>query len=72
MSLSLALAERGRGRTRLAQSDWVSPQQSAETLAKKAEADGLDFLVFGTRHPTEIGWRTFADRGRVAEGGMKQ
>src|SRR6476620_11876726 len=39
----------------LAQSDWVSPQQSAETLARKAEAFGFIVRVIDGHDPLEIG-----------------
>src|SRR5687768_10770712 len=38
----------------LAQSDWVSPQQSAEVLAKKAEAFGFIARVIDGHEPDEI------------------
>jgi transketolase len=38
----------------LAQSDWVSPQQSAETLAKKAEAFGFIARVIDGHDPEQI------------------
>ena len=38
----------------LAQSDWVSPQQSAETLAKKAEAFGFIARIIDGHDPDEI------------------
>jgi transketolase len=38
----------------LAQSDWVSPQQSAETLAKKAEAFGFIARVIDGHDPGQI------------------
>jgi transketolase len=38
----------------LAQSDWVSPQQSAETLAKKAEAFGFIARVIDGHDPEAI------------------
>src|SRR5688500_8555642 len=38
----------------LAQSDWVSPQQSAETLAKKAEAFGFIARVIDGHGPEQI------------------
>src|SRR3954466_9749266 len=38
----------------LAQSDWVSPQQSADTLAKKAEAFGFIARVIDGHDPKQI------------------
>ena len=38
----------------LAQSDWVSPQQSAETLAKKLEAFGFIVATINGHQPREI------------------
>src|SRR5436190_6600584 len=38
----------------LAQSDWVSPQQSAETLAKKAEAFGFIARIVDGHNPEQI------------------
>ncbi len=38
----------------LAQSDWVSPQQSAETLAKKAEAFGFIARIIDGHNPESI------------------
>src|SRR5688572_26572699 len=38
----------------LAQSDWVSPQQSAETLAKKAEAFGFIARIVDGHDPEQI------------------
>lgn len=38
----------------LAQSDWVSPQQSAETLAKKAEAYGFIARIIDGHDPKQI------------------
>src|SRR3954470_9114616 len=38
----------------LAQSDWVSPQQSAETLAKKAEAFGFIARVIDGHDPEQV------------------
>lgn len=38
----------------LAQSDWVSPQQSAETIAKKAEAYGFIARIIEGHCPTQI------------------
>src|SRR3954467_3272844 len=38
----------------LAQSDWVSPQQSAETIAKKAEAFGFIARVIDGHDPEQI------------------
>ena len=38
----------------LAQSDWVSPQQSAETLAKKAEAFGFIARVIDGHDPEQL------------------
>ncbi|HYO08067.1 MAG TPA: transketolase [Tepidisphaeraceae bacterium] len=64
----------------LAQSDWVSPQQSAETLAKKAEAfgfiarivDGHDpeklLRTFSELHVIQNGYRPFAVIARTIKG----
>src|SRR5213078_4301284 len=38
----------------LAQSDWVSPQQSAETLAKKAEAFGFIARIVDGHDPEQL------------------
>ena len=38
----------------LAQSDWVSPQQSADTLAKKAEAFGFITRIIDGHDPEQI------------------
>src|SRR4051794_32289397 len=38
----------------LAQSDWVSPQQSADTLAKKAEAFGFITRIINGHDPEQI------------------
>ncbi len=64
----------------LAQSDWVSPQQSAETLAKKAEAFGFIVRIvdghnpealskaFSELHVIQNGNRPFAVVARTVKG----
>lgn len=53
----------------LAQSDWVSPQQSAETLAKKLEAYNYIVAVINGHEPQEIG--DALNRLRVVQNGTR-
>jgi transketolase len=51
----------------LAQSDWVSPQQSAETLAKKAEAFGFIARIVDGHDPEKL-LRTFSELNVIKNG----
>ncbi|HEV2296036.1 MAG TPA: transketolase [Tepidisphaeraceae bacterium] len=51
----------------LAQSDWVSPQQSAETLAKKAEAFGFIARIVDGHDPEKL-LRTFNELNVIKNG----
>jgi transketolase len=53
----------------LAQSDWVSAQQSAETLAKKAEAFGFTVRVIDGHNPLAI--RSALDELHVVKNGHR-
>ncbi|MDQ3441253.1 MAG: transketolase [Planctomycetota bacterium] len=51
----------------LAQSDWVSPQQSAETLAKKAEAFGFIARIVDGHDPEKL-MRAFSELNVIKNG----
>jgi transketolase len=51
----------------LAQSDWVSPQQSAETLAKKAEAFGFIARIVDGHDPEKL-LRAFSELNVIKNG----